>query len=86
VEELPAKAKISAPDTVGELIGRAVPGVELIHEPVPPAAIPVRPGFKYFQLSRHGRSWEAIGRAKSLALYLPDEFPELRLELVAVKS
>jgi type VI secretion system protein ImpJ len=86
VEELPAKAKISSPDHVSELIGRAVPGVELLHEPVPPAAIPVRPGFKYFQLSRQGRSWEAIGRAKALALYLPDEFPELRLELVAVKS
>jgi len=86
VEELPAKAKISSPDHVSELIGRAVPGVELLHEPVPPASIPVRPGFKYFQLSRHGRSWEAIGRAKALALYLPDEFPELRLELVAVKS
>jgi type VI secretion system protein ImpJ len=86
VEELPAKAKISSPDHVSELIGRAVPGVELLHEPVPPAAIPVRPGFKYFQLSRHGRSWEAIGRAKALALYLPDDFPELRLELVAVKS
>lgn len=86
VEELPAKAKISSPDHVGELIGRAVPGVELLHEPVPAAAIPVRAGFKYFQLSRHGRAWEAINRAKALALYLPDEFPELRLELVAVKS
>jgi type VI secretion system protein ImpJ len=86
VEELPAKAKISSPDHVGDLIGRAVPGVELLHEPVPPAAIPVRAGFKYFQLSRHGRAWEAINRAKALALYLPDEFPELKLELVAVKS
>lgn len=86
VEELPAKSKISSPDHVGELIGRAVPGVELLHEPVPPAAIPVRAGFKYFQLSRHGRAWEAINRAKALALYLPDDFPELKLELVAIKS
>jgi type VI secretion system protein ImpJ len=86
VEELPAKSKISSPDHVGDLIGRAVPGVELLHEPVPPAAIPVRAGFKYFQLSRHGRAWEAINRAKALALYLPDEFPELKLELIAVKS
>lgn len=86
IEELPAKSKISSPDKVTDLIGRAVPGVELLHEPVPPAAIPVRAGFKYFQLSRHGRSWEAINLAKALALYLPDEFPELKLELVAVKS
>jgi type VI secretion system protein ImpJ len=86
IEELPAKSKISSPDHVTDLIGRAVPGVELLHEPVPPQAVPVRAGFKYFQLSRHGRSWDAIGRAKALALYLPDDFPELKLELVAVKS
>jgi type VI secretion system protein ImpJ len=86
IEEVPAKAKISSPDLINDLIGRAVPGVELIHEPVPPTAIPVKAAFKYFHLSGHGRYWEAIGKAKALALYLPDEFPQLRLELVAVKA
>jgi type VI secretion system protein ImpJ len=86
IGEIPAKAKISSPDQINDLIGRAVPGVELVHEPVPPTAIPAKTGFKYFHLSAHGRSWEAIGRAKALALYLPDEFPEMKLELVAVKA
>jgi type VI secretion system protein ImpJ len=85
IEEVPAKAKISSPEQIGDLIGRAVPGVELIHEPVPPSAIPVKAGFKYFHLSAHGRSWEHVGRARALALFLPDEFPEMKLELVAVK-
>jgi type VI secretion system protein ImpJ len=86
IEEIPAKAKISSPDQINNLIGRAVRGVELVHEPVPPSAIPVKTGFKYFQLSTQGRSWEAISTAKALALYLPDEFPDLRLELVAQKE
>jgi len=86
IGEIPAKAKISSPDQINDLIGRAVPGVELVHEPVPPTAIPAKTGFKYFHLSAHGRSWEAIGRARALALYLPDEFPEMKLELVAVKA
>ncbi len=86
IEEIPAKAKIGSPDEVNSLIGRAVPGVELSHEPVPPTAIPVKPGFKYFHLSTRGRWWDAISRSQRLALYLPDEFPDLRLELVAIKE
>lgn len=86
IEEIPAKSKIGSPDEVNSLIGRAVPGVELTHEPVPPTAIPVKPGFKYFHLSTRGRWWDAIAKSQSLALYLPDEFPDLRLELVAIKE
>ena len=86
IEEIPAKAKITSPDQINSLIGRAVRGVELTHEPVPPSAIPVKTGFKYFQLSTQGRSWDAIGTAKGLAIYLPDEFRDLRLELVALKD
>jgi type VI secretion system protein ImpJ len=85
-EEIPAKTKIGSREQIGSLIGRAVPGVELTHEPVPPSAIPVRPGFKYFQLGTQGRWWEAVATTKGIALYIPEEFPELKLELVAVKE
>ena len=61
-------------------------GVTLTHEPVPPGAIPVKTGFKYFHLGAQGRWWDAIARARGLAIYLPDEFPDVKLELVAVKE
>jgi type VI secretion system protein ImpJ len=86
IEDVPAKAKISSPDEVGMLIGRAVPGVSLTHEPIPPSAIPVKPNYKYFHLHTQGRWWEVICKVRSLALYLPDEFPDLKAELVAVKE
>ena len=86
IEDILSKAKISSSDQINALIGRAVRGVELNHEPVPPSAIPVKSGFKYFYLNNQGRWWEAICQTKALAIYLPDEFPELRLELVAVKE
>ncbi len=86
IEDIPVKAKISSPEQINSLIGRAVRGVELTHEPVPPSAIPVKTGFKYFHLSAQGRWWDSITVAKALALYLPDEFPDLKLELVAVKE
>jgi type VI secretion system protein ImpJ len=86
VDDVPAKSKISSPDEVGAIIGRAVPGVSLSHEPLPPTAIPVKAGYKYYALHTSGRWWEAICKTKSLALYLPDEFPELKVELVAVRE
>ncbi len=86
IEDVPVKSKISSPDEVGALIGRAVPGVSLIHEPIPPSSIPVKPGYKYYTLHTSGRWWEAICKARRLALYLPDEFPELKVELVAVRE
>jgi type VI secretion system protein ImpJ len=86
IEGVPSQSKISSPDEVSALIGRAVPGVVLAHEPVPPTSIPVKPGFKYFHLHTQGRWWETICKARRLALYLPDEFPELKLELIAVRE
>lgn len=86
-EEIPAKTKITSREQIGDLIGRAVPGVELVHEPVPPTGIPVRPGYKYFQLGTQGRWWEAIASTRGIAIYVAEkEFPELKLELVAVKD
>ena len=86
IEDVPAKAKISSPDEVGMLIGRAVPGVSVTHEPIPPSAIPVKPNYKYFHLHTQGRWWDVICTSRSVALYLPDEFPDLKAELVAVKE
>jgi len=86
IEDIPVKSKISSPDEVGALIGRAVQGVAITHEPIPPSAIPVKPGFKYYLLQTKGRWWESVCKARRLALYLPDEFPELKVELVAVRE
>jgi type VI secretion system protein ImpJ len=86
IDDVPAKAKISSPDEVGMLIGRAVPGVSVSHEPIPPSGIPVKPNYKYFHLHTQGRWWDVICKSRSLALYLPDEFPDLKAELVAVKE
>jgi type VI secretion system protein ImpJ len=86
ITDVPTKAKISSPDEVSMIIGRAVPGVVLSHEPIPPSAIPVKSGYKYYHLQTSGRWWETICKAKRLALYLPDEFPDLKVELVAIRE
>ena len=43
-------------------------------------------GFKYFRLEKLGTYWDTIAASRTICIYFPAEFPELRLELYAVKD
>jgi type VI secretion system protein ImpJ len=86
IERVPRKSKIASIDTINFLLGQALPGVPLRPVPVPPGPIPVRMGFKYFRLEKLGTYWETITASRSICLYFPAEFPDLKLELFAVKD
>jgi type VI secretion system protein ImpJ len=85
-EELARKApqllKVSSAEQLERLIRRALPGVALTHVPVPPSSIPLKLNFQYFQLERSGEDWDAIRLSRHLAVYVPAELPDARLELV----
>jgi type VI secretion system protein ImpJ len=86
IQDIP-KAKITSPEEIQNLIGRAVSGVELSHEAVPPSDLPVTAGYRYFQLSTHGPLWDVIKQSKGLAIFISEEgFPELELQLIAIRS
>ena len=63
-----------------------MPGVVLRPVPIPPGPIPARVGFKYFKLEKLGSYWETIVASRSICVYFPAEFPELKLEMYAVKD
>lgn len=86
IERVPRKSKIASVDTINYLLGQALPGVILRPVPVPPGPVPVRVGFKYFRLEKLGAYWETIATARNICIYFPAEFPDLRLELYAVKD
>ncbi len=86
VERVPRKSKIASIDTINFLLGQALPGVPLRLVPIPPGPIPARMGFKYFRLEKLGSYWDAISASRSVCLYFPAEFPDLKLELFAVKD
>ncbi len=86
IERVPRKSKIASMDTITYLLGQALPGVPLNAIPVPPGPVPVRMGFKYFRLEKLGTYWEAISASRNICFYFPAEFPELKLELFAVKD
>jgi type VI secretion system protein ImpJ len=86
IERVPRKSKIASLDTINFLLGQALPGVVLRPVPVPPGPIPARVGFKYFRLEKLGTYWDTIASSRNICIHLPPEFPDLRLELYAVKD
>lgn len=85
IEGVPRVVKIASRDAIDQVIGAALPGVVLTHSNPPPAPIPTRVGFKYFQLDSIGPYWNGIRGSKVLAVYVPDEIPDEQLEMYAVK-
>ncbi|QYO65791.1 type VI secretion system baseplate subunit TssK [Leptolyngbya sp. 7M] len=85
IEGVPRVVKIASRDVIDSVIGSALPGVVLTHSNPPPAPIPARVGFKYFQLDSIGPYWNGISGSKVIAVYVPSEIPDEKLELYAVK-
>lgn len=80
--KVPQLFKVSSADRIDVLIKQALPGVELRHVPEPPSALPVKLDFEYFRLDTSGAEWDAVRRARNLAVYVPSDFSDPRLELV----
>jgi type VI secretion system protein ImpJ len=76
--------KVGSADVVDTLIRQALPGLELTHVSQPPATVPVKLDFMYFAVKRSGSAWEAVTRARNLAVYVPAELRDARFELVIV--
>lgn len=85
IEGVPRVVKIASRDVIDSVIGSALPGVVLTHASPPPAPIPTRVGFKYFQLDTIGPYWNGISGSKVISVYVPNDLPDEKIELFAVK-
>jgi len=63
-----------------------MPGLGLYHTPRPPEDIRMQMGYHYFRIETQGDYWEVIRQAKNLAVYVPSDFTEVKLELIAIKE
>lgn len=86
IEGVPRVVKIGSRDVIDTIIGSALPGVVLSHASPPPAPIPARVGFRYFSLDAIGPYWDGIKGSKVISVYVPDEIPDVKLEMYAVKA
>jgi len=84
--ELPGKIKIASLDKIDFLIANALRGVPLIYQRVPPASLPVKSSYLYFQLDPNGDAWETVRAAKNVAIYVPPDVPNVSLEMLGLKD
>ncbi len=85
MEGVPRVVKIASRDVIDSVIGSALPGVVLTLASPPPAPIPTRVGFKYFRLDTIGPYWNGISGSKVVSVYVPNDIPDEKLEMYAVK-
>lgn len=84
IEKAPQLIKVCSASHIEHLIRQALPGLHLTHVMSPPTAIPIKLNHQYFSLNQSGLAWEAIGRARNLAAYIPGDFENAIAELIVL--
>jgi type VI secretion system protein ImpJ len=84
IAKTPRLIKVCSKDLLPELVKTALPGLGLVHLPIPPSAIAPKVEFQYFGLSRTGSCWEHIVQTRKVGVYVPDDLPGAEIELLVV--
>jgi type VI secretion system protein ImpJ len=82
----PAQVKIGAVEHIRELVNVALPGIAVRPLPVAPRQLPFYAGASYFELDRNSPHWQQMQASGGFALHVSGEFPNLRLELWAIRG
>ena len=84
VAQVPKLVKICSERFVPELVKRALPGLSLMHTPVPPPAIAAKVATEYFLVDKKGPFWDHIVSTKRVGVYVPGDIPKPEIQLFAV--
>src|SRR5258706_285709 len=82
----PSQVKIGAVEHIRDLVNVAIPGIAVRPLPVAPRQIPFYAGASYFELDRNSPHWQQMQSSGGFAIHLSGEFPNLRLELWAIRG
>lgn len=82
----PAQFKIGAVESIKELVNLQLPGIQITHLPAAPREVPYQRNFVYFELVQNGEYWQALTQSGGIACHIGSSFPNLSIELWAVRS
>ncbi|HTW50915.1 MAG TPA: type VI secretion system baseplate subunit TssK [Stellaceae bacterium] len=82
----PGQVKIGAAEHIREIVNAASPGIAVNPLTVPPQQIPVHANACYFELDRNSPHWRQMQQAAGIALHVSGDFPNLRLDLWAIRG
>jgi type VI secretion system protein ImpJ len=80
------RIKMCSRNKLDLLISSAMPGLQLRHTLHPPQDLSTKPGFVYFSLDQQGDFWQQIKATGNIAFYFPNNYPELKIEMLALKE
>lgn len=82
----PSQVKIGAVEHIRELVNVALPGIAVRPLPVAPRQLPFYAGASYFELDRNSTHWKELQSSGGFALHVSGEFPNLNIELWAIRG
>ena len=80
----PKLVKVCSAEGVTKLVERALPGLELMHLPVPPPALHAQADMHYFSVSLSGACWQHILQTKQVGVYLPGDLGDATFDLTVI--
>jgi type VI secretion system protein ImpJ len=80
------QTKLSSVEIIRDLVSRGIPGVPLAALAIAPRQIPYHANFAYFRIDQQHDLWQQIIKTGSVALHVSGQFPNLRLELWAIRG
>jgi type VI secretion system protein ImpJ len=84
IRRVPQVVKVASAERIDLLVRQALTGLPLTHTPSPPAAVAIKVNSQYFQITKGGAEWDAVIKARNLAVHVPADLPDPELELVLV--
>ncbi len=81
-----SRIKMCSRDKLELLIPSAMPGLPLVHVGQPPKGLSTKPGFVYFRLDQKGEFWDGIRTSGTIAFYFPNQFSNLKMEMLVLKG
>jgi type VI secretion system protein ImpJ len=81
----PPLVKIGAVEEIRDLINGQLQGVGITPLPSVPRQLPFNGGAVYFELDRQSPQWRKISQSSSIAIQVAGDFPDLELELWAIR-
>jgi len=80
-----SQSKIGPVERIRDIVNLQLPGIVVRSLPVVPRQLPYHAGFHYFELERGSDLWKQFERVGNLAIHTPGEFPDLEMQLWAIR-
>ncbi len=84
IGDLARQIKIGAQSQIHQLIAAAMPGLVVQHVQRTPDKLTIKPGYEYFFIDAAGEFWQQICADKNLAIFVPDDFKDIKIDLINI--